>query len=190
VKPRDRRALLAGGLVLGLAFVVLRLGPWMWRSATEQRTGLEARTAILERMRAEVRGAARLEDSGMVVKGRLAALAPKLLAGGTASEATADLAGRLDAAAARHRVRVSRTDPVHDTATRRLIRQVALRAELESDSRGLFELLHAVTREPAILLIDSLRIVVTDPFVPSNRPELLRTNLRLSGWFLLAKDAP
>jgi hypothetical protein len=188
VTLRDRRALIAGGAVVGLAILILKLGPWAWQTVIEQRTELQARAELLERMRADVRSAARLEDSGVVVKGRLAMLAPKLLTGRTTSEATADLGARLAAAAVRHRVRVSRTDPVIDSTERRGIGPVALRAVLESDTRGLFGLLEAVGREPAVLVIDSLRITVADPLVPADRAELLRTDLTVSGWFLSAKD--
>jgi len=190
VNPRDRRALLVGAAVVGLAILILKLGPWTWRSVMEQRAELQARAELLERMRAEVRSAAQLEDSGAVIKGRLVMLAPKLLTGRTTSEAAADLGARLAAAAARHRVRVSRTDPVIDSTEQRGMRPVALRAVLESDTRGFFGLLEAVGREPVVLVIDSMRVTVADPHVPADRTELLRTDLTVSGWFLSARESP
>jgi hypothetical protein len=184
VSPRDRRALIAGGAAVGLAILIVKLGPWAWRTVMEQRAELEARAGLLERMRADVRSADRLEDSGVVVKGRLATLAPKLLTGRTSAEATADLGARLVAAAVRHRVRVSRADPVIDSTERWGIGRVALRATLESDTRGVFELLDAVGREPAVLVIDGLAITVADPHVSGDRPELVRTDLTVRGWFV------
>ncbi len=189
MNSRDRRALITGGAFVGLAILILKLGPWVWRTVVEQRAELQARAELLERIRAEVRSAAQLEDSGIVVKGRLATLAPKLLTGRTAPEAAADLGARLATAAARHRVRVSRTDPVIDSTERRGMGPVALRVVLKSDTRGLFGLLEEVGREAAVLVIDSLRVTVADPVVPADRVELLRSDLTVGGWFLSAKES-
>lgn len=184
MSPRDRRALVIGGAVVGLAILVLKIAPWGWRAVTERRAELEARVGFLERMRAEVPTAAQLEDSGVVVKGRLATLAPELLTGRTPAEATADLGARLAAVADHHRVRVSRTDPVIDSTGRGQLGQVAVRAALESDTRGLFGLLDAVSRGSAVLVVDSMRVIVADPLVPFEQPEMLRTELTIRGWFL------
>ncbi|MGH7526893.1 MAG: type II secretion system protein GspM [Gemmatimonadales bacterium] len=187
---RDRKALMVGGAVVGLALLVLRVGPWGWRTVQETRAELQARAELLGRVQADVRLAAGLEDSAGVIRARMAALAPKLLAGGTAGEAAADLGSRLAAAAERHSVRVSRTDPVADSVVQDRLGQVVLRAALESDTRGLFGLLQAVGEETAVLVADDLRIAVADPHVPGDRPELLRTELTLRGWYLPGKRSP
>lgn len=169
---------------MGLALFLLKLAPWGWRAVTDAQAELRSRAELLERMRADIRAADLLEDSAVVVKTRLATLAPRLLTGPTGAEARADLGARLAAAAARHRVRVSRTDPVADSVERWGLGWVAVRTTLESDTRGLLGFLEAVRQEPAVLVIDGLGIAVADPLVPADRPEQLRTDLTVRGWFL------
>lgn len=186
---RDRRALMLGGLVVGIAVAGLRLAPWGWRSASEARAGLVARAELLGRMRAEIVSAAALEDSGAVVRDRMAALAPTLLTGGTRSEATADLGVRLSAAARRNRVKVSRSDPVPDSADAGALRRVVLRAAIESDTGGLLALLQALAQESAVLVVGELRTAVADPHVERSQPELLHTELTVQGWYLTGAKA-
>lgn len=187
MSPRDRRALLIGGAVVAAAVLALRVAPWAARAVFDRRAELEASAALAARMEDEVRSASHLEDSGAVVRTRLAALAPALLAGTTPAEASADLAGRLAAAAERHRVRVSRTDQVPDSGGADGLRQVRLRVAIESDTRGLLAFLRELSRESAVLLVDSVRTVVADPQVPAGRPELLQSELTVRGWWLDAR---
>jgi hypothetical protein len=181
---RDRRALIVGAGLVGLALLGLKVGPWGWRTLRDTRIELQARAELLARMAADVRSAPRLEDSAVVIRSRMAALAPALLTGGTAGEAMADLGSRLAAAAERHRVRLNRTDQVVDSAAADGLVRVTLRAALESDTEGLLKLLDAVGKETAVLVVDEVRIAVIDPNVPADRPELLQTELTLGGWYL------
>lgn len=170
-------------MVASVAILVLKLIPWGWRSALDRKSDLDNRVGLLQRMQHEVSSAARLEDSGVVVKGRLAAVIPKLLTGRTRAEATADLGARLAATASRHRVRVSRTASVSDTIGAQL-GQVAVRTALESDTRGLIEFLDAMSRDSVVLVVDSVHVMVVDPLVSHDRAELVRTELTVRGWFL------
>ncbi|MGH7526484.1 MAG: GspMb/PilO family protein [Gemmatimonadales bacterium] len=187
MNARDRRAIVFGAAVVGLAMLVLKVGPWGWRGAEEAGAELRGRAELLERMSADVRASAMLEDSATVVRSRLAALAPGLLAGGTAAEAAADLGARLAVFAERHRVRVSRTDPVPDSIEGGALVRVAVRAAFESDTRGLLTFLESVGRDPVVLVVEEVRIAVADPFVRRDRPELLHTELVVRAWFMPAK---
>jgi len=190
VSPRDRRALLLGGAAIGLALVALRLVPWSVVLIRGRVAALEARAELLERMRADIHSAQELEDSGAVVRRGMVALAPALLVGGTASAASADLGARLAAAAARNRIRVSRTEPVFDSAGSGALRGVGVRVALESDTRGLLQFLDALSRESSVLVLDNLRAEVADPQVPAGQPELLRTELTVRGWYLRVGTSP
>jgi hypothetical protein len=190
VTTRDRRALIVGGVLIALSIFTLRVSPWVSRTLAEQRVQLETRAELLERMRGDVRLAARLEDSGKVVKARLAELAPRLLAARTSLDAAADLSARLTAATERHAVRVLRKDLTAGTAERGGLAQAAFRLELESDTRGLLGLLDELNRASAVLTVDSLEVTVADPFASADRPELLRSRLSVRGWFLAKKSLP
>ncbi len=187
---RDRRALLAGGILVALAVLALRVAPWGWRRVTEARAELQARAELLARMREEVASAATLEDSATLVRGRMAALAPRLLAGGTGTEAMADLSSRVAAAADRHRVQLGRTEPASDSTERAGLHRATLRTTLESDTPGLLRLLEALANESAVLVVDDLRTAVADPHVGRERPEVLHTELTVHGWYLPTERAP
>jgi hypothetical protein len=183
---RDRRALAIGAVVVAVALLVLRIGPWAWRAVEQSRSRLEDRAMLLARMRAEVSSAPRLEDSGAVIRSRLAALAPALLTGKTTAEALGELGSRLSVAAERERVRVKRTEPLADSIAAGGLVPVTLRAALESDTRGMIELLGALAGEGATVVVRELKVAVSDPHVPSDRPERLQTELTITGWYLSA----
>jgi hypothetical protein len=184
VNPRDRRALVLGAAAVVLALVLLRVGPWSWRSVRDARAELEARAELLARMESDVGLASRLEDSGKVVRSRMALLAPKLLSGGTPAEAVADLGARLGVVAEHHHVRLSRTEPSLDSVGGGGLGRVTLKAALDSDTGGLLALLESLAREPAALVVEDLRVAVADPFIGRNRPELLHAELTVGGWYL------
>jgi hypothetical protein len=183
---RDRRAVAIGGATVALAVLSLRIAPWAWRAIGETRAELVARVELLERARAEVASTSALEDSGVVIRGRMEDLAAALLTGGTGQEAATDLESRLKVAAARHLVRINSTEPAADSADGGGLRRVVLRAGIESDTQGLLALLQAIALESAVLVVDDIRIAVADPRVPLSRPEVLHTDLTIYGWYFPA----
>lgn len=184
MSPRDRRALLTGGVMVVAAWVALRLGPWAWHwtdHAVQQRG---VRMALLERTRAEVRSASALEDSAAVIRQQLLRLAPKLLAGGTGAEAVADLANRLTLVAERHQVRLEQTDAVADSVQGGNLRRVTVHSEFEGDTRGTLGVLGDLVTAPVVLVIDRVRMIAPDPGSAGTVPERLRTELTVHGWYL------
>lgn len=180
--PRDRRAVLFGAAVVAVA-VALRLAPVAVRQVRMAREGLEARAAILVRMRADVRDAARLQDSVKVVRSRVAGLAAKLLSQGTEAEVAASLGALVSMAAERQRVRVSRTEALADSGRAGPARRVSLRATLESDTAGLLGFLGALARGPAVLTVGDLRVAAEPPQLLTGA-ELLHTEITVRGWYL------
>ena len=83
---RDRRAVLLGGGVVLAALLLLRVLPWMVRSALAAEAGLRERAALLARARADLADAAVLRDSAVGLGQALVGLAPKILSGNTVAE--------------------------------------------------------------------------------------------------------
>ena len=107
-----------------------------------------------------------------------------MLAGRTAADARADLASHLAVAAERQGVRLTRTEPLPDSTLGGGLGRVALRATLESDGVGVVGLLRSLAEGDAVLAVDAVRLEVADPLVPRRRPELVRGDLTVSGWYL------
>jgi hypothetical protein len=184
VKARERRVLALGGGIVVVAALVLRVIPWGVRSVAGQHERLTVQSELLARAQDDIRGAATLVDSGAVLEGRVRGLAPKILSGASEAEAVADLAAKLGASATRHRVKVKRTDLLRDPTRAGQLRAVRLRASLEGDSRGTVELLRSLTRDDVVLTLPELRVAAIDPHSTEQRPEILRTEVTVRGWFL------
>src|SRR5213076_1691236 len=168
---RDRRALVIGGLVIASAVVVLRVLPWTVRRMSVAHALLHERATLLARTREEMASLPMLRDSAAVLSQALVALAPQVLSGSTAVEASADLAGRINLAASRAPARVERVDPLSDsTATGRLGR-VRVHAALETDVRGLIALIRAVDAGDEVLKLDELHVEAPDPGGTGRGPE-------------------
>jgi type II secretion system (T2SS) protein M len=189
MRPRDRRALVAGGLAVGITVLALRLGPWTWNALHRSRETLEARLELLARMRSDLGAAAQLQDSGVVVRQRMATLAPRLLAPRDSTQAAMALGALVTLAAERHSVRVSRTDALADSAWAGPARRVSVRASLESDTTGLLGLLQALSQRVELLVVGDVTVVATDPSAAPSRPEVLHTELTVQGWYLPSGSA-
>src|SRR5881397_161499 len=112
---RDRRALVVGGLIVAVAFLLLRVLPWTVRSALAAEAGLRQRAALLARARADLAEASGLRDSAVQLGHALVGLAPKILSGNSVAEAVADLSGRVNLAASRNQAKLERVDPLTDS---------------------------------------------------------------------------
>ena len=186
---RDRRALLVGGAAVLGAVLLLRVLPWSARRVLAAEAELRQRAALLARARADLGEAALLRDSAAALGQALVGLAPKILSGGSAAEASADLSGRLNLAASRSAAKLERVDQVSDSTAAGRLRRVRLRATLESDVRGVSGVLRAMEFNEAALSVNELRIVAVDPNSPDRAPEVLRLQVTVAGWFLPSREA-
>lgn len=180
---RDRKALIGGAIVAGLAALLLRGIPWGRHAYAAERDALRAQSERLVYMREQVGSAHALEDSGAAVRAGMARLAPLLLAGSSAAAATTELGAQLTIAAERTHVGVRRTDVVDDSTAAGAARRVTLRASLESDTGGLVGLLGALSRVPELVAVDRIQIAAEAPAEPA-RPELLHSEITVTGWYL------
>ena len=185
--PRDRRALVLGAAAVA-AVLALRLAPMAIARVRSVRERQDARVELLARMRADLRGAAELQDSAEVVRRRVAGLAGQVLGPGTEAEAAASLGALVSMAAERRHVRVGRTEPAPDSARAGPARRVSLRAAIESDTAGLLGLLGALADGPTVLTVAALSVAADQPASPA-APEVLHGEITVRGWYLPRGDA-
>jgi type II secretory pathway component PulM len=184
VNPRDRRALILGGLVIAGAVLGLRVLPSGVRRATRAHAVLHERAALLARTQEEMESLPPLRDSAAVLSQALIALAPQVLSGSTPAEAGADLSGRMNLAASRAPARVDRIDPIPDSSGVGRLGRVRVHATLETDVRGLVALLRAIDAADEVLTLDDLRIEAPAPGRADRGPEVLKVEVTVSGWYL------
>ena len=185
---RDRRAVLVGGAIVLGAVLGLRVVPGAVSASLAARRGLDMQATLLARANAELDALPRLRDSAEVLTRALVALAPRLLDGGTDVEASADLAARVNHAAARAPARLDRLDPLPDSATAGRLARARVRIALETDVRGLVTLLRALEAGDGLLEIEQLDVRSADPAAPDRRPEILRVELEVVGWYLTNRE--
>jgi len=189
--PRDRRALLLGGVVIATAVLSLRVLPSLIRHASGAYAQLHEHAALLARTREEMASLPTLRDSAATLSQALVALAPQLLSGSTAAEAGSDLSGRMNLAAARAPARVERLDPMPDSTGNGRLGRVRVRAALETDVRGLIALLRAIDAGDEVLRLEDLHVEAPDPAAVNRGPEILKVEVTVSGWYVkprVAKD--
>ena len=181
---RDRRALLIGGGVVLAAVVLLRVLPWTVRSALAAEAGLRQRAALLARARADLAEASGLRDSAVQLGQALVGLAPKILSGNSVAEAVADLSGRVNMAASNHQAKLERVDPVADSGVAGRLHRATLRAAFECDIRGLVGILQTLAFGKAALAVRELRVTAVDAGSADKKPEVLRVEMTVAGWYL------
>jgi hypothetical protein len=181
---RDRRALLWGGATVLGAVLLLRVFPWSVQRVMAADAELRDRAAVLARARADIAEAMLLHDSATTVGQALGELAPKLLSGGSAAEASADLSGRLNRAASQSAAKLGRVEQVPDSTATGRLRRVRLRATLEADIRGVSGVLRALEHNEAALSVNEVRVVAVDPASGDHVPEVLHFEVTVAGWFL------
>jgi len=182
--PRDRRALLVGGITVAGAVLGLRVLPWAVRHATGARTVLGERATLLARTREEMASLPTLRDSAAVLSQALVALAPQVLSGTSPAEAGADLSGRMNLAASRAPAKVERLDPLPDSSGEGRLGRVRVHAALETDVRGLIALIRAIDAGDEVLKLDELRVEAREPGTVQRGPEILKVEITVSGWYI------
>jgi hypothetical protein len=187
--PRDRRALLLGGLAVGGAVIVLRLMPWAVHHASSGYANLRERSALLARTRDEMASLPTLRDSATTLSQALVALAPQLLSGSSPAEAAADLSSRMNLAASRAPARVERIDPLPDSAGEGRLGRVRVHAALESDVRGLIAFLKSIDTGDEVMRLDELHVEAPQALTSERGPEILKIEVTVSGWYIRPRDA-
>jgi type II secretion system (T2SS) protein M len=188
VKEPDRRAVLLGGGAVLAALLLLRVLPWTVRSALAAEAGLRERAALLAHARTDLADAAVLRDSAVGLGQALVSLAPKILSGNTVAEAVSDLSGRVNLAASGHQAKLERVDPVADSTVAGRLHRATLRAAFECDVRGLAGVLQALEFGKTTLSVRELRVTAIDAGSLNKKPEVLRVEITVTGWYLTNRD--
>jgi hypothetical protein len=187
--PRDRRALQIGAGVIGLGLLALRIAPAAVGAESRLRARVAEREAVVSRLNADVASMAALEDSAKQVQRAVVQLAPRLVPGGTASEANAALDATVRSMLERAGARIDRVGPVADTTTVGGISRVGARVQGESDTRGLEAALRALATDPLALEVTALRVSAANAASPPSQPERLSIELTVKGWRLVSRDS-
>lgn len=184
LSTRDRRALFLGGAVVATAVLGLRVVPWAGRTLLVAHGDLRDRATLLARSRAELAQVRLLEDSAVVLARTIRGLATRVLDGGSAAEAGADLAARLNLATARAPARLVSVDQLGDSARAGVLQRVRARASVETDVRGLATFLRAVEFGDAALSVEHVTVVSPSPGSEARVAESLHIEITVAGWFL------
>jgi hypothetical protein len=187
---RDRRALLIGGLAIGVAVLGLRVLPSLIRRSIASYSLLQERATLLARTHEELATLPELRDSTAVLARALIALAPQVLSGSTSAEAGADLSGRINLAASRAPAKVERLEAVPDSSSAGRLGRARVCAAFETDVRGLAAFLRALDGGggDGSLTLEELRIVAPEPGAPDRGPEILKIEVTVSGWYIKARQ--
>ena len=186
--PRDRRALLVGGIAIAGAVLGLRVLPWAVRRVSAAHAVLRERATLLARTRDEMASLPKLRDSATVLSQALLALAPQVLSGSTPAEAGADLSGRMNLAASCAPAKVARLDPLPDSSGVGRLGRVRVHAALETDVRGLIALIRAIDGGDEVLKLDELHVESPEPGTVQRGPEILKVEITVSGWYIKPRE--
>ncbi len=184
MNARDRLALqLGGGLVL-VAFLALRIAPGAVDRIIRSRARLHERRLLLAETNTAILGLSAMEDSARALTQRVVALAPRLLTGPTAPAALSDLSGQLTMLSLRHHAQLVSLERVPDSTTAGSLHRLTASAVVNTDFRGMAELLVALGRDPVAIRADHIVVVPADPYAAGAQAEQLRVELTVSGWYL------
>lgn len=183
ISSRDRRTLLIGASVIG-SLIVLSKGVPAWRDWVA-----EARAGAVEQARAAADAdalgahARAMRDTLTARNARYVALAPALIAGNTAAEASATLASLVSSAASAAGVKLGAVQlrAPADTGARRAFVRVSVHADVVGDIRGVTAMLASLERGPVRLRVRDLTVTQPDAASPSDRVEALRAELTVEG---------
>jgi hypothetical protein len=184
VTPRDRRALLLGGLLVASAWLAIKVIPAAgggWQRVTDR---LQQSRILLGETRAVIADLPGMEDSVRAMTTRIAHLGPRLLTGATAELAQEDLAARVTSLAGWHRMAVVSLTRVPDSTEAGLLRRIRATAVLQGDFRGTAGILRSLARDSVATVVERTKVASLEPQAPGASPEKLQVELELTAWYL------
>ncbi|HXB23554.1 MAG TPA: GspMb/PilO family protein [Gemmatimonadaceae bacterium] len=183
LSSRDRRTLFIGVGVIG-SVVALSKGVPIWHDwVADAKAGAIEQTRAAADADALVAHAKSLRDTLNARNARYVSLAPELVAGNTAAEASATLASLVSGAASAAGVKLGavqlRTSA--DTGALRAFVRVSVHADVVGDIHGVTTLLATLERGPTHLRVRELTVTQPDAIAPGDRVEALRADLTVEG---------
>jgi len=174
LSPRERRTVIGGGVLLGVAVVCLRIGPLWWQWTGTSRAEAAVAVAELADARASVVALSSSRDSLAARNARYLALAPAILAGRTPGAVGAALASAVFGAAAGAGMEVGAITIRPDTSRASFFTRPSVRGDARGDIAGLTRFLVALERGPLILVLRQLSVSQPDAGAPADHAESLR----------------
>jgi hypothetical protein len=179
--------LLLGAVIAG--WVGLRGIPTVFKDWQEARWEVQDRARLLAQSRREIANEKVLVDSAARVKEGMIALAPQLVTGETAAQASDALTGLLGVVAARSNTKLTGTTAVEDSTEVGTLRRVAIHAVLDGDIRGVTAMLQSLAEEETVLTADDLRIVAPEMGGDPSMVEVLRFEFTVRGWYQVDRQS-
>jgi hypothetical protein len=183
ISERDRRTCLIGGVIVA-SLIALSKGIPAWRGwMAESQAGAAEQTRAAADADALVRRARALRDTLAARNSRYIALAPALVEGNTAAEASATLASLVSSAASAAGVKLGAVQlrPPADTGDRSAFVRVSVHADVVGDIRGVTAMLAGLERGPVRLRVRALTATQSDVAGPPDHVEVLRADLTVEG---------
>jgi Type II secretion system (T2SS), protein M subtype b len=184
MRPRDRRALVLGVVLIGSAWLALRGIPRLaaaWQGQTDR---LAAEERLLRETRDAIASLPHMEDSARNLTARVASLAPRILSGASAPVALSDLSGRFGTLAGLTHGCMTRFEALPDSVAAGPLRKVTATVGIETDFKGIAELLERLARDTLVTVVERVQLTPSDPQAPPATPERLDVELRVSAWYL------
>lgn len=169
------------GAFLVLGMLAVRIIPVAMRWHRHRQAELESQAVLVSRMRATLADMESLTDSVTRARAGLLGLDSLLLEAHSGIGAFAEVSLRMRTLADRYSLTLLGMTQQPDTAVAPPFRRARVHVSLEGDSRGLIRALQALGEETPMLVVTSLVMQARDP---ASEPEVLTTEIGVTGWFL------
>lgn len=180
----DRKAILIGAMILVGSWLLFRVVPRLHSQWERTKERVEGQRQLLADTQLSLESLPRMEDSTRTLTAKVSSLAPRLLAGSTGSLAASDLSTRLSTLASLSHGRTLRVESRPDSASAGPLRRVTTLMAVETDFRGLTELLDRLSRDALVTVVERLQVTPADPLAAPTVVERLSVELRISAWYL------
>lgn len=178
---RDRRALLLGAGVVLAAWVCLRGAPWIAERHEDLSLRVAARTALVERLQADLAQLPAFADSVSRMEEIVLRL-PALVLPGDTVHARLELERRARQAVTDSAVAVLAYAPSHsDTTGPEPLVGLSAQLSIEGDLEGIASALGRIGADPTVWL-DSIRLIGSHRQYTAAEPEVIQAQLWIGSW--------
>jgi len=180
---RDRRAAVLGAVVIVAAVLGLRVIPAGVRRLGTLRADLRERVLMVARAEALVAAAPALSDSLREATARFVAVAPQLLPGTTAADATAEFSAYLAVLAEQTGLQVHALQPLA-RESEEVFEVVAIRAEFEGRVEALAAFLRLVEGGTPVVVVRAITLRAAEPMQPGTQSATVQLDAEFVAWRL------
>jgi Tfp pilus assembly protein PilO len=180
---RDRRAAVLGAVVIVSAVLGLRVIPAGVRYLGTLRADLDERVLMVTRAQALVAGAPALSDSLREATAHFVTVAPQLLPGTSAADATAEFSAYLAVLAEQSGLQVRTLQPL-PRASNEVFEAVAMRAELEGRVEALADFLRRVEDGTPLVVVRAITLRAAEPTQPGTASSVVQLDAEFVAWRL------